>query len=811
MCQLKNLALTSVFQVTWPLDDPPNIKLVDPSFALASGSFSMTVGDTAFVAQQGLNFQAQFDVTSSSNPSLQQFKSRASSSCQSQVYQVLGYIQDQSNWFFTGELQDGCIALNSDAIELSSTSIRVQSSSPQVSLATAVMLPQVQNFSFQATATFSTSSLSLSGSSTSIYTTQIGSPPMVITGASANLNFNFGSPGSFQGSVHGAIVLHANEEITVDASIDTSSKDITLSGEIHEDKPVYLGPLLERLLSPQEVAKIPLPASIKDKLLGMYLIDAKLNLGSNPVVFEGSGQVICLLAIKVSFDLGFDGSKFHFGFALQYDPEIIQQFKFSDVLPKFTSIDGLDLVAPALAIATGPVDINVPGLNYTIHADAGLSFAAIFQLQQSSPAQETLQNLAGENQLLVGGLIDPAELEFAIYASTNINKVISKGIVLTGASVFVDVKQLEIKVGVEADCNVTIQGDVLPFAGQIFVSDAGVGIDLKMTSDWHNPFGLKGLTVTQPELSLTLSPVLIPSEFGISGGASFGKTSCLIDIYADLADITSSVLAAEIQTSTMGDVATSIGGVDPAHVSGIAGGISLAQASMSVNLGPSPIVFHNMTFPPGIELIVKNLAAGPIVGSCDIEVNPTKGIEAKGSLQPFSLDNIFTVSEAFMDVALYVGQPPAFIIDSKTTLLGVTTIVNISFTDAGTSALLGLEIPPVEADLSLTAIAADPYHPKDFQVAGDLNFNGWLNQQLPILAAADKSNWDAQLGDLQKKVDQLNSDISDLNEKIKEKSANDTAAKQKAEQDVADAQKAVDSAKAKVTLQHESQCSSLLH
>jgi len=271
------------------------------------------------------------------------------------------------------------------------------------------------------------------------------------------------------------------------------------------------------------------------------------------------------------------------------------------------------------------------------------------------------------------------------------------------------------------------------------------------------------------------------------------------------------VLAAEIQTSTMGDVATSIGGVDPAHVSGIAGGISLAQASMSVNLGPSPIVFHNMTFPPGIELIVKNLAAGPIVGSCDIEVNPTKGIEAKGSLQPFSLDNIFTVSEAFMDVALYVGQPPAFIIDSKTTLLGVTTIVNISFTDAGTSALLGLEIPPVEADLSLTAIAADPYHPKDFQVAGDLNFNGWLNQQLPILAAADKSNWDAQLGDLQKKVDQLNSDISDLNEKIKEKSANDTAAKQKAEQDVADAQKAVDSAKAKVTLQHQSQCSSLLH
>ena len=123
---------------------------------------------------------------------------------------------------------------------------------------------------------------------------------MVVTGASANLNFNFGSPGSFQGSVHGAIVLHANEEITVDASIDTSSKDITLSGEIHEDKPVYLGPLLERLLSPQEVAKIPLPASIKDKLLGMYLVDAKLNLGSNPVVFEGSGQVICLLAIKVS-------------------------------------------------------------------------------------------------------------------------------------------------------------------------------------------------------------------------------------------------------------------------------------------------------------------------------------------------------------------------------------------------------------------------------------------------------------------------------------------------------------------------------
>jgi hypothetical protein len=792
--------------VSWPLDDPPNIKLVDPSFALASGSFTMTIGDTAFVAQQGLNFQAQFDVSSSSNPSLDQFKSHASSSCQSQVYQVLGFIQDQSNWFLQGELQDGCIALNSDAIELSSTSIRVQSSAPQVSLATAAMLPQIQNFSFQASATFGTGSISLSGSSTSIYTTTIGSPPMVITGASANLNVNFGSPSSFQGSVHGAIVLHANEEITVDASIDTSSKDITFSGEIHEDKPVYLGPLLERLLSPQEVAKIPLPASIKDKLLGMYLVDAKLNLGSNPVVFEGSGEVICLLAIKVSFDLGFDGTKFHFGFALQYDPSIIQQFKFSDVLPKFTSIDGLDLVAPALAIATGPVDINVPGLNFTIHANAGLSFAALFQLQQASAAQETLQNLAGENQLLIGGLIDPMELDFALYASTNINKVISKGIVLTGASVFVEVKQLEVRFGVEADCNVTIQNDVLPFAGQIFVSDAGVGIDLKMTSDWHNPFGLKSLTVSQPELSLTLSPILIPSEFGISGGASFGKTSCVVDIYADLADITSSVLAAEIQMSTIGDVATSFGGVDPAHVSAVAGGISLAQASMSVNLGLTPVFFHNVTFPPGIELVVNNLTAGPIVGSCDIEVNPTKGIEAKGSVQPFSLDNILTVSDAYMDVGLFIGQPATFIVDSKTTLLGVTTIINISFTDAGTSALLGLEIPPVEADLSLTAIAADAYHPKDFRVAGDLNFNGWLNQQLPVLAAADKSSWDNQLGDLQKKVDQLNNDISDLTEKIKEKSANDTAAKQKAEQDVAAAQKGVDDAKAKVALFCSSCC-----
>lgn len=621
---------------------------------------------------------------------------------------------------------------------------------------------------------------------------------MVVTGASANLNFNFGSPGSFQGSVHGAIVLHANEEITVDASIDTSSKDITLSGEIHEDKPVYLGPLLERLLSPQEVAKIPLPASIKDKLLGMYLVDAKLNLGSNPVVFEGSGEVICLLAIKVSFDLGFDGSKFHFGFALQYDPSVIQQFKFSDVLPKFTSIDGLDLVAPALAIATGPVDINIPGMNYTIHADAGLSFAALFQLQQASAAQETLQNLAGENQLIIGGLIDPMELDFALYASTNINKVISKGIVLTGASVFVEVKQTEIKFGVEADCNVTIQSDVLPFAGQIFVSDGGVGIDLKMTSDWHNPFGLKGLTVSQPELSLTLSPILIPSEFGISGAASFGKTSCVVDIYADLADITSSVLAAEIQMTSMGDVATSFGGVDPAHVSAVAGGISLAQAILSVNFGLTPVYFHNVTFPPGIELIVNNLTAGPIVGSCDIEVNPTKGIEAKGSLQPFNLDNILSVSEAYIDVGLFIGQPATFIVDSKTSLLGITAIVNISFTDAGTSALLGLEIPPVEADLSLTAIAADAYHPKDFRVAGDLNFNGWLNQQLPVLAAADKNQWDSQLGDLQKKIDQLNNDISDLNEKIKEKSANDTAAKQKAEQVVADAQKGVDDAKSKV-------------
>ena len=45
----------------WPLSEPPGLYLTAGSFALASASFQMTVGDASVVAQQGFNFVVDLD------------------------------------------------------------------------------------------------------------------------------------------------------------------------------------------------------------------------------------------------------------------------------------------------------------------------------------------------------------------------------------------------------------------------------------------------------------------------------------------------------------------------------------------------------------------------------------------------------------------------------------------------------------------------------------------------------------------------------------------------------------------------------
>lgn len=151
-------------------------------------------------------------------------------------------------------------------------------------------------------------------------------------------------------------------------------------------------------------------------------------------------------------------------------------------------------------------------------------------------------------------------------------------------------KPTEFRVGADATVEVDLtSADHLVFDGKAFISDAGIGFSVALRGAWTNPFGLHGVTVQQPSLALTLSPILIPDEFGISGGVTVGSVTGLLDVYASLVDVTSSVFVAEVESSSFANVATSAGQMDPSSVSKIAGSLSLGKFALSVNPSLSPV------------------------------------------------------------------------------------------------------------------------------------------------------------------------------------------------------------------------------
>jgi hypothetical protein len=208
----------------------------------------MTVGDGTILAQQGFNFMATIDVSQSSLSALDPVKSV--DSCTTKTFQVSGYIGNaQNGWFLQGALTDGCISFGPN-LQISSTSLRIQSAAPQVSFETVLTLPQTQDMSFQVSAVFGSASgqttVHLTGASQSVYHTNVGAKPFEIDNANIDLTVTLGTgAGAFSASMSGAVTIDDQTEVAASSSFDSSSKALAFSLTIHEDKPILMFNLLK--------------------------------------------------------------------------------------------------------------------------------------------------------------------------------------------------------------------------------------------------------------------------------------------------------------------------------------------------------------------------------------------------------------------------------------------------------------------------------------------------------------------------------------------------------------------------------------
>jgi ElaB/YqjD/DUF883 family membrane-anchored ribosome-binding protein len=803
------MASLSFTGADWPISEPKGVYLTSGSFALASATFQMTVGDSSIMAQVGFNFLANIDVSQSTLPALDSIKTV--DSCTTKTFQVSGYIgNNETGWFLQGALTDGCISFGPN-MQISDTSLRVQSAEPQASFTTVVTLPQTQDLQFQMSAQVSasggTTTIQLSGATQSVYQTHVGADPLEIDNLNLQLTVTVGATSALAGTLSGAVTIDDQTEVSASSQFDSSTKALAFSLTIHEDKPVYMFNLLKLLIGEDAYNKIPMPESGKEKLAGVYFVEGTLSLSTQPPSLSGGLQVIAFYKEMVSASISFSGGHVAFGFSVQSASGMLDPIKLSDILPNITIVDEFRMKTPVIIIADAPAQLSIPGISVSFNVKTGFNFAAYLALDNTTARSQKLTEWLGDNSVMVQGVIDPAGADFELQAQAALADVpIVPGADLTDAGFFINVQGASLNVGFDASCKLVMgstptAGNTLILTVTMDVGTAGASFKANIAGPWNNPFGVNGVTLLSGTVSLSLGGSFALADFGISGTMQVGQVQGTATFIADGLVIGNTVFAVSLQSMSLErDILQAICGKTPADMFTDP---VMQTATFSVN----PTLHTVQTFPPGIAVAVTGFKVGSIIlQTVSFAVDPVLGVrievDAKSSGTSsitVGANNLVPLNEWDMVLDLMLSTSMGIHINGQITLLAVQAAakVDIDLHQFGlainfTSGVLTLDMA------GSVGAGSDPFAVVDMNLSGDLSLGDYLSTRLLYYAQQTEDQKGPEIKDIQNKIASLQADIATLQQEIDNRSQNDTAAKQAAEQAVQNAQNAVTDAKNKV-------------
>eukprot|EP00698_Gefionella_okellyi_P017602 TRINITY_DN5178_c0_g1_i1.p1 TRINITY_DN5178_c0_g1~~TRINITY_DN5178_c0_g1_i1.p1 ORF type:complete len:1545 (+),score=439.45 TRINITY_DN5178_c0_g1_i1:40-4674(+) len=797
----------------WPISEPAGLYFTDGTFALASATFQMTVGDGSIMAEQGFNFLADFTVSQSTLPALSDVEKVMASQCQDKAFQVSGYVGNaQAGWFLQGALTAGCIELGSNLL-LSQTSLRVQSTAPQVSFESVLTFPQTQDMSWEVSGQFSSSSgttqVQLTGDSQSVYQTHVGAKPLEIDNCNLQMTVTVGGQSGFAAQMSGAVTIDDQTEVSASSSFDSTTPALSFSLTIHEDHPILLFNLLKLLIGDQAFNNFPMPQSGKDKLAGVYFVQGSMSLSTQPPSLSGGVQVLGFYELLVSASISFNNGQVAFGMSVEVQSGLLDPIKLSDILPNITIIDEFRMRTPVIILATTPTQITIPGIEVTFNVKTGFNFAAFLALDNSTPRSTQLTKWLGNNTVLISGVIDPAAAQFELQAQAGIADIpIVGGFDLTDAGFFIHVDTPTVEVGFDASAQLVLSSATPTAANTIVVSctfdvgTAGASFTATITGAWTTPFGVKGVTLESGTVTLALGSDWLLGSFGISGTLQVGNVQGTALFQADGLILTQTVVAATLASVSLErDILTAICGGTPKNM--FADG-TMQSASFSIN--PT---LHTVAgkYPPGIAIAATNFVIGGITLSMvEFAIDPVLGIQiivdasSSGTSQvSVGANNLLPFTNWQMDIDLMLALNMGIHINGQINFAGIQSAAAVDIDLTNFQLALNFSSGVVTIDLAGAVQSGnDPFNVPDLALSGLLDLNGYLQTRLLYYAQQTQNEKGPEEEALQKQITNLQNDIATLNEEIAQKSQNDTAAKQAAEQAVANAQTAVNNAKAKV-------------
>ncbi|HEY7815843.1 MAG TPA: hypothetical protein VIC62_21540, partial [Nakamurella sp.] len=380
---------------------------------------------------------------------------------------------------------------------------------------------------------------------------------------------------------------------------------------------------------------------------------------------------------------------------------------------------------------------------------------------------------------------------------------ITDGVVLRHAEFELVPDPENVSVTVSGAVDVTIDASPLEFIGGVRVVPNGISFFATMKGTWHDPFGARGVALTDVSLEIGSDFEGVPS-IGISGGLQIGAFAGKAAVSFNSQLPSQSVLIAAFNHLSLMDVVgtfcpPSVSAGIPADVRGTLAGISLDDVELYVV--PQDTSIGAIKYDQGLRVAGTMHVAG-FTAAARVDIDPAQGISAAGTLSPVHIADVFsltgdgTAQGPSVDVVVKGTQVPTVRISGQASLLGITAAAHVSLSDQGFD--FGCSGKVFGAfDASVRAQGASLQSADGFLVHAQMsqNFLSDLTSRAAAVLQQAGAQASAQIAAAERDVSNAQADFSRLND-LASAARNDLAARQAdAQNQIRNAQAQVDSAK----------------
>ena len=532
-------------------------------------------------------------------------------------------------------------------------------------------LPNLSLSELEVTAALGAGELSIHAASDTEWTLPIGEGIAV-----GDLDVTFrrhsgeeGQPASVDGTVKGKVTLGSTE---IELSFSFPG-ELELTAHVDRIAPFAL---VQDVVGRAGIADLSLPPEIV--ALSATDIDLAVNVTERELSLGAGGDGIDRIQVavhKLATSWGFAaGIKLDGGFELsRFGIPGLDGVQLPDALIVVSSFDDPTFTLDELQPLAGK------GVRTGVLLDARLDLAGL-------GADKFLK----ESHLDVRAEIGRTLSDLTLEASVGDVPIID-GVVLHEAEFELKPSPAAPSVAVLGKIDVTLDDSPLEFIGGVKVEPNGISVQGTMLGTWKEPFGAKGVAVSNAALQVGASFEGIPSV-GITGGLKVGSFEGSAAVAFDSEMPTQSVLGVDFNQLALMDIVrtfcdANVAASIPADVTNTLAGIGLEQVKLSIV--PQDTMIGQIAFKQGIHVGGKLHVAG-LTASARVDVDETDGIAVAGTLSPIHVGDVFSLTAdddsgdgAHLDVEIKPTAVPKIDVSGRVALLGTAAAGSIAFSDAG--------------------------------------------------------------------------------------------------------------------------------